>query len=146
MAKEKVDKEKEELRTQLARALADYANLSRRVEEEKKTVIKFANVVLVAKFLEVLDALEAAQKIIQSEGLAFVIEKFRAVIASEGIKEIPTLGQKFDPHKHEAIDTTAGNEDGKIGEVIEKGYELDGKVIRPVRVKVTKKSQGKDNG
>jgi molecular chaperone GrpE len=141
MAKEKMTEnpEVDRLRDQLQRALADYANLARRVEEEKKAVVKFANVVLLAKFLEVLDALESAQKVIASEGLEFVIQKFEAILASEAIKEIPAIGANFDPNAHEAVDTIVGEDDGKIVEVLEKGYELDGKVIRPARVKVSKK-------
>lgn len=145
--KNKENKEIEELRGQLQRALADYANLNRRVEEEKKAVVKFANVILVAKFLEVLDALESAQKVITSEGLEFVIQKFKAILASEGIKEISAEGANFDPNLHEAIDTVVGDQDGKVMEVLEKGYEMEGKVIRPARVRVSKKVEGeKKNG
>jgi len=140
MAKEKKQPQLEELRAQLQRALADYANLSRRVEEEKKAVIRFANVVLIAKFLGVLDSLEAAQKIIGSEGLELVVQKFRGVVESEGVKEITVKpGEAFNPNYHEAVETVVGAEDGKVVEVVEKGYGLEGKVIRPARVKVSKK-------
>ncbi|MDP2671868.1 MAG: nucleotide exchange factor GrpE [bacterium] len=141
MAKEK-SSETEELKKQLQRALADYANLARRSEEEKQLVVKFANVVLIAKFLEVLDSLEAAQKVIQSEGLELVIQKLRTIFASEAVKEVE-LGEEFDPAKAEAVESVAGEEDGKILEVVEKGYELNGKLIRPARVRVSKKAENK---
>jgi molecular chaperone GrpE len=142
MAKAKNESQQEELRGQLQRALADYANLTRRVEEEKKAVVKFANVVLLAKFLEVLDSLEAAQKVIGSEGLELVVQKFRSALESEGAAEIATKpGENFDPNLHEAIDSVESSEEGKVVEILRKGYQIDGKVIRPAHVRVSRKLQ-----
>lgn len=145
MKKIKKDSEKTtELEAQLKRALADYANLQKRTEEEKKAVVKFGNVVLMAKFLDILDHLEEAQKTINSEGLGLVIKKFKDILASEGINEIPTEGVGFDPAKHEGIATVEGEKEGEIDEVLQKGYELDGKVIRPARVRVTTQTAVKE--
>ncbi len=138
----KINKDKEkinELAGQLKRALADYANLQKRTEEEKKAVVKFGNVVLVAKFLEILDHLEEAQKTIKSDGLELIIKKFKDTLLTEGIKEVETEGVAFDPSSHEGIATTPGDKEGEIAEVLQKGYELDGKIIRPARVRVTTK-------
>src|SRR3989344_5225093 len=99
----KETKKIEDLEHQLMRALADYANLQRRLEEEKKAVTKFANTVLLVKFLDILDNLEAAQKTINSEGLELVIRKFRDVLASENVEEISAEGVNFDPNLHEGI-------------------------------------------
>lgn len=128
----------EELEHQLKRALADYANLQKRSEEEKKTVFKFANAVLIVKFLDILDNLETAQQTINSEGLELVIRKFRDVLTAEGVKEIESLGVSFDPNLHEGIVTVPGEKDDEIVEVLQKGYSLDDKVLRPARVKVTR--------
>ncbi len=99
----------------------------------------FANVVLVAKFLEVLDSLEAAQKVIDSQGLDLVVQKFHSVLASEGIKEVVVkTGDIFDPNLHEALETVVGKEEGKITDILEKGYQLEGKIIRPARVRVSR--------
>jgi molecular chaperone GrpE len=139
----KQDNKNVELENQLKRALADYANLQKRVEEEKKTVIKFANAVLLAKFLEVLDNLEAAQKAHPNEGLDLVLRKFKDILEAENVKEVPTDGS-FNPELHEGIVTVEGEKDGEIAEVLQKGYLLGDKVLRPARVKVTKmvKEQG----
>ncbi len=145
MAKEKKAKEKDlkavELEGQLKRALADYANLKKRSEEERHAVVKFANTVLVVKFLDILDNLEAAQKNLNDQGLELVIKKFKDLLTSENIKEIEAENKKFDPNLHEAIAVVEGEENDKITEVLQKGYSLEGKVLRPARVQVTKVSE-----
>jgi molecular chaperone GrpE len=128
----------EQLENNLKRALADYANLQRRVEEEKKLVTRFSNAVLLSKFLEVLDGLEEVKKEYPSEGLELVIKKFKDILKSEGLEEIETEGE-FNPEVHEGLGLTKGEKDGFVGEVLQKGYKLEGKVLRPARVKVTKK-------
>lgn len=140
----KTDDKVQELEAQLKRALADYANLQKRSEEEKKAVVKFSNAILVSKFLEILDHLEEAQKTINSDGLALVIKKFKDLLNSEGISEIQTEGISFDPNKHEGVATVSGEKDGEIAEVLQKGYELDGRVIRPARVRVISSTVTKD--
>jgi len=138
--KSKADKKVQDLEHQLKRALADYANLQRRFEDEKKSVTKFANTLLLVKFLDILDNLEAAQKTIQSEGLDLVIRKFKDLLTGENVTEIATTGANFDPNLHEGIGMIEGERDGEIGEVVQKGYQIEGKVIRPARVRVTQKA------
>lgn len=148
MTKEKKDKANEkikQLEDQLKRALADYANLKKRAEEERQTVVKFANTVLIVKFLEILDNLETAQKNLNDQGLELIIKKFKDTLASENIKEIEAENKLFDPNLHEAISLVDGEEDNQIVEILQKGYELDGKVLRPARVKVTKNSEKVEN-
>ncbi|HSX58463.1 MAG TPA: nucleotide exchange factor GrpE [Candidatus Saccharimonadales bacterium] len=145
MAKKKDDKNNERIKSleeQLKRALADYQNLQKRTEEEKKQVIKFGNTLLIVKFLEILDHLEAAQKNLNDQGLELVIRRFKELLASENIKEIESEGASFDPNFHEAVAIVEGEEDGQITEVMQPGYFLDDKVIRPSRVKVIKKKVG----
>lgn len=133
------EKEVEDIKNQFKRALADYSNLQKRVEEEKKTLVKFANAGLLVKMLSVLDSLEAAAKLMQSEGLDLTIKKFKDVLATEGVKEIEIEVKGFDPLFHEAVEVVKGNEDDKVVEVVEKGYTLEGRVLRPAKVKVSKK-------
>ena len=149
MSKEKKAKDKDskvkQLEEQLKRALADYANLKKRSEAERHSIVKFANAVLLVKFLEIIDNLEAAQKNLNDQGLGLVIKKFKDVLSSENIKEIEAENKKFDPNLHEAISAVAGKEENKIVEVLQKGYELEGKILRPARVKVTKASEKVEN-
>lgn len=144
--KDKIKKEEnkkiEELREQCEnfenkykRALADYTNLQKRTEEEKKRFVKFANEVLMQKFLEVLDDLEESQKHIKDEGINKVIEKFKKTLTDQGVEEIEAKGQSFDPNLHEAIESVNG-EDGKIIKVHRKGYMFHEKPLRPAIVAV----------
>ena len=132
------EKELEDIKNQLKRALADYSNFQRRVEEEKRSLARFASGNLLARFLGILDILEQAAKHEQNEGVDLAIKKFKEVLASENVKEIEALGHKFNPALQEAVEVVKGEEENKVIEVLEKGYLLEGKVIRPAKVKVSK--------
>jgi molecular chaperone GrpE len=139
MGKVKKTEDKEtkhqELEEKYLRALADYQNLVKRVEREKELFVKFANSVLILKMIPVLDNLERAEKHLKDQGLELVIKQFKEALAGEGVSEIEAEGRVFNPEHHEAIATGKG-EEGRVTEVLEKGYKLGDKVIRPAKVKV----------
>ena len=137
---EKIKQKLEETTHQLKRALADYHNLERRVSEERATLGKFATGIIILKFLPVLDNLKKAAEHIKDDGLNLVVRQFEEILASEGVKEIPTLGQNFNPEIHEAVEVVQGEEDNKITKVSEAGYLLNDKTLRPAKVTVTKKT------
>lgn len=127
-----------ELKTQLARVLADYDNLRKRTEAEKSIWLKFAKQELLIKLLPILDTLEIAQDHLKDKGLELSINQFRNVLKEEGVVEI---GEgKFDENQHEAIDiekTENENEDGLISKTLSRGYKFsDGTVIRHAKVRV----------
>jgi molecular chaperone GrpE len=135
-----------DLQSQLKRALADYQNLERRVSEGRDEVAHWATGGLVAKLLPVLDHLEKAVEGVSEEerksgwfrGVELAVKQFKDVLKGEGLEEIVAEGE-FDPVHHEAVDIRDG-EDNTILEVAEKGYNLNGKVLRPARVVVGRKS------
>lgn len=142
----KVDQEKiEDLENKLARALADYDNLRKRVEREREEFGKLANLRLVVRLLPVYDMLEGAQKHLNDSGLAITVEEFIKVLKDEGVKKIEVkVGDKFDEEIHEAVEIDEGKskKQGKITEVILSGWRfIEGPVIRPVKVKVGKKGK-----
>lgn len=139
MAKKSKQEELENIKNQLKRALADYSNLQKRFEEEKKYIVQYANAALLLRLVEVFDSLEQAGKHLENEGLNLSIRKFKETLESEAIREISSEGKKFDPNFHEAIDVVEGKEDGRIVAVLQKGYTLNDKVLRPAKVKVSKK-------
>ena len=139
MAKKPKQEELENVKNQLKRALADYSNLQKRFEEEKKYIVQYANATLLLKLVGVFDSLEQAGKHLENEGLNLSIRKFKETLESEAIREISSEGKEFDPNFHEAVDVVEGKEDGKIVEVLQKGYTLNDKVLRPAKVKVSKK-------
>jgi len=136
----------QDLEHQLKRALADYANLQRRVEEDKNQIINFAKSILITKLLQALDTLEAAANLADrqdsgtnKQGLELAVNQFQKVLREEGVEEIKTDG-RFDPFIHEAVEVTVGKTDNKITQVLHKGYKIGNKVLRPAKVKVEKKS------
>lgn len=147
----KVDKSKpkkesthQELQDQLKRALADYQNLERRVEEERRLVGQLSSAVLVEKFLPVLDNLEKAQTHLKDEGLEMVIRQFKDILESEGIEEINAEGAQFDPNLHEAVEVAEGPDEGRVVKVQVKGYKMNDKVLRVAKVVVSSKEVDQD--
>lgn len=139
MKKSSKDKELEDIKNRLMRTLADYSNLQKRVAEERKNLIKFANTTLLVKFIAILDSLEKTAESVKDEGLNLSIKNFKNILELEGVTEIESEGKGFDPRFHEAIEIVNGKEDDKVVEVLEKGYMLGDKVLLPVRVNVSKK-------
>lgn len=129
----------QELESMLKRTLADYQNLERRIEEERKQLSKLSALLLIEKLLPIADNLESAQNHIQDQGLAIVIKQFKDILTSEGVEEIQAEGQSFDPNFHEAVEIQQGREDNKIVKVLTKGYKIEDKVIRPAKVVVERK-------
>lgn len=132
------DKE-EDWKEKYLRALADYQNLQKRVEEERMRMIKYANEQLILELLEVYDNLIKASEHISDEGLKIVIKQLEDLLKKYGVEEISVEGE-FDPQWHECVEMVQGNEDNKICGVVKKGYKLYNKLIRPAKVKVTTKN------
>lgn len=140
-----VNKEVETLKEQVVeaenkyrRALADYQNLQKRVQEEKIDWIKAANKELLLRLLPVLDTLMLANQHVQDEGLKVTIQQFLDTLKAEGVTQIKAAGQAFDPHQMECITTEEGEED-KVIKIIRAGYLMNEKVLRPAQVIVGRK-------
>jgi molecular chaperone GrpE len=133
--------EQAEQEGRLRRALADYQNLERRVEEERKSLLKLSALLLIEKFLPVLDNLESAQAHLQDEGLEIVIKQFKDILVAEGVEEIEAIGSEFNPNFHEAIETEQGEKDNMVSKVVNIGYKIEDKVIRPAKVVVSRKEE-----
>lgn len=124
-----------DLENKWKRALADYANLEKRIEKEKEDFVKFTNAQLLAKILNALDDLELAEKHLKDKGLTLAGNRFREIFKEEGVEEIEVLGRNFDPELMDAVETVRGSKNKVVG-VVFKGYKLYGKVLRPAKVKV----------
>ena len=135
----------QQLEDSLRRTLADYQNLERRIEEERRELSKLSSLLLIEKLLPILDNLESAQAHLNDEGLQIVIKQFKDVLQAEGLQEINAKGAQFDPNFHEAVETIWGQSDNKIVKVVTKGYMVENKVIRPAKVVVERKSTNQQN-
>ena len=138
---EAVTKERDELLDTLQRLQAEFDNYRKRAARDQQSLVTRAHERLVKELLPVLDDLERALEAAEAheeakleEGVALVARSFGDVLRKEGLVEIETEG-KFDPHVHEALlSQPAEAEEGSIVEVIQKGYRLGDRVIRPARV------------
>ncbi|EKE13449.1 MAG: hypothetical protein ACD_13C00015G0014 [uncultured bacterium] len=139
---DKIHKELESVKAMLARALADYDNLNKRVDRERQDLIKIASVGVIIKLLPVIDNLESAQVHLKDQGLAISILEFKKVLNEEGLVEIkPKIGESFDENTMEAIEVVPGTSDNTIAETILIGWKFeDGTVVRHAKVKVSKKN------
>ena len=122
---------------QLKRALADYQNLTKRVEAERLEFIKYVLEQFLAKLLPVVDDLEAAKAHLKDEGLNLAVAKLKTILTEEGVKEMDLAGKAFDPKLAECLELVPGKKD-QVVSVAQKGYLLNDKVLRPARVKVGK--------
>lgn len=140
---------REEAKTNLSgwqRAQADFENYKKRKENENKELVEFAREVTVAKLLPTLDSLEQGLRHIPGgvdenwkNGITGTLQQLDKALAELGVKKIEAIGKKFDPNFHEAVKEVAGDQDQMIIEEYQTGYELNGKVIRPSQVVISKK-------
>lgn len=135
--------EEEALNTKYLRLMADFQNYKRRTEKEKNDIYAFANEKIVSELLNVIDNFERALDAGDSgdsfvEGMNLIFKQLQGVLEKAGVVEIEALGQDFDPNFHHAVLTedSAEYESGKVTGVLQKGYLLNNKVIRPSMVKV----------
>lgn len=125
--------------TKYKRALADYQNLEKRVRDEKGEWIKAANRELLLRMLPLLDTFSLAVVHSKDQTFSVVMQQFADVLKDEGVEKIKTVGEIFDPHHMEAIDTIEG-EEGKVIEEVRPGYMLYGRLLRPAQVRVGQKA------
>ena len=135
----------QQYKEKIQRIQADFENYKKRSEKEKTEFVKYANEGLILKVLEAYEDLERALEVEDDknlrEGVELIYKKMTKILEEEGVEEIETEHQKFDPYKHEAL-MTENNEDYENNEIIQdlqKGYTLTSKVIRYSKVKVCKK-------
>ncbi len=125
------------------RAQAEFVNVRKRDEEAKLEFLKFSNTQLLIQFLPVLDSLELsllhpAMAGQAATGLEVIYKQLLSVLKSNGLEEENPIGLSFDPRRHEAVgevEVKDESEDQKVVEVVQKGYILSGKIIRPAKVK-----------
>lgn len=135
--------EDEALNTKYLRLMADFQNYKRRTEKEKSDIYAFANEKIVSELLNVIDNFERALDAGSDgdsfvEGMNLIFKQLQGVLEKAGVVEIEALGQDFDPNFHHAVlmEDSAEYESGKVTAVLQKGYLLNNKVIRPTMVKV----------
>ena len=138
------DEKIEELNAKYMRLMADFQNQKKRFDKEKADLYQFANEDIVKSLLDVIDnferALDAAKEADPKffEGMDMIFKQLMAALEKAGVTEIKALGEEFDPNFHNAVmmEETDEYESNKVSGVMQKGYTLNSKVIRPSMVKV----------
>ncbi len=128
------------------RLMADFQNYRRRTEKEKSDIYAYANEKIAIQLLDVIDNFERALDQSEAmgagesfaEGMRMILKQLLEVMNKNAVEEIISIGEDFDPNFHNAVmmEDTDEYESGKVSAVLQKGYTLNGKVIRPSMVKV----------
>jgi molecular chaperone GrpE len=158
-----LEKERDEYLADLRRVAADFENYRKRVLREQESLVARAHERLVNELLPVLDDLERALRAAEEheeaggvapdrarggvvgvtsleDGVRLVHRELEEALSKEGLVEIETDG-KFDPHVHEALlSQPSDKEEGEVIEVLQKGYRLGDRVLRPARVVISQGS------
>ncbi|HBP51510.1 MAG: Protein GrpE [Candidatus Shapirobacteria bacterium GW2011_GWE1_38_10] len=134
----KMEEKIKDLEEKLSRALADYANLQKRQDEQHQFYATLAISSFISQALGVLDELHLAYKHLPDPGLKMAIDRFESVLKNQGLEEIKALGENFDPETMECLQVVEGEPD-KVIEIRQQGYTLSGRCLRPAQVIVGKK-------
>ncbi len=141
------------LRDKYLRALADLDNYRKRVRKEMQAAYETFNDRLICDILPVLDSFERALDPTNSpdsesfrDGVELIYNMFKAMLEREGVEGFCSIGEKFDPSRHEAVYSVESEEHPPetVVHEIERGYTIRDKLLRPARVAVSKSSSGKE--
>jgi len=145
---EAVRKEKDELVDRLQRVYADYANFQKRVPKNVADTVAYEKERFIRSFLPILDNFDRTLREARSaqnveavvRGVEIIRDQMLTILKSHGVEPIDALNEKFDPARHEAMlrRSEPDKEDDIVLEEFQKGYALNGKVLRPTRVAINK--------
>jgi molecular chaperone GrpE len=150
---EKLKKQLAEKQDQYLRVFAELENFKKRTEKENLDKLKFANQQIITSLLTVIDHLDMAVSQVTpdssveslQEGVKLTLKQFSDVLRKFGVKEIDAeVGDEFDPNLHEAmmLASDPNIKNNKITMVLQKGFTLNDRVIRPAKVQVNKIEEG----
>ncbi len=141
-------KERDELFEKLQRVMADYANFQKRSSKQISDSVAYEKENIIRTLLPVLDNFEhtlqkshAAESVeVVLKGVQIIYDQMNDVLASHGVEKIPALDETFDPARHEAMlrREEPDKPDHAVLEEFQKGYQLNGRVIRPSKVVVNR--------
>lgn len=145
---EKLEEELQEQKDKYLRLIAEFDNYKRRTSKEKIELVQTAGKDVITALLDVLDDFDRAEKQMQQtedmaqvkEGNQLVFNKLRNVLQQKGLTAMESINSPFDVEKHEAITEVEAGEEykGKVVDEVQKGYALNGKLIRFAKVVVGK--------
>ncbi len=139
-----------EVREEMLRLRADFENTKKRLERDKIDAIRYANERVLTEILNAVDNFDRAMGYFDGghdpkkvkDGLTIAQNELHKVLEQHGVEVIKTAGEHFDPQWHEAVaavEPTDKIKEGSIVDEVQKGYTLNGRLIRPSRVRVAQK-------
>lgn len=146
---EEKQKQADEYKAEYLRSVAEYQTLRNRIEKEKGEYINYGKAKILDRNIGIYDIFEQAMISVRAGqdiksikiGLDMIYNEFSKMLKEEGVEKIDCLNKKFDPNICEALDQVEDDsvEEGTILAIYQNGYKLNGKLMRPARVKVAKK-------
>ena len=146
---EEKQKQADEYKAEYLRSVAEYQTLRNRIEKEKTEYINYGKAKILDRNIGIYDIFEQAMVSVRAGqdlksikiGLDMIYNEFSKMLKDEGVEKIDCLNKQFDPNICEALDQVEDDsvEEGIILAVYQNGYKLNGKLMRPARVKVAKK-------
>ncbi|MCY0895200.1 MAG: nucleotide exchange factor GrpE [Alicyclobacillaceae bacterium] len=144
----KLAEELEVTKQQLIRTLADFDNFRRRARQEKEDLVKSAARSVLLELLPIADNFDRAVSSLSVEGVSeqlvtgigMVQRQLQALLEKQGVERMNVVGETFNPEYHDAVLQEAASDEhpaGTVVDVLQAGYMLNGKVLRPAMVKVT---------
>ncbi len=136
---ETIKKQAEEYLNGWKRAKADYLNLKKDMEAQSKELKEWMSKIFLLPLLEIMDSFDRAG--VLDTGVEAIKKQFDDFLKNSRVEAMKAIGEKFDPLKHEAVESITapeGGEPGMIAEEMQKGYLVGGEVLRPAKVKVYK--------
>lgn len=137
-----------ELREQMLRLKAEFDNAKKRLERDKQDSIRFANERLLADMLHIVDTFDRAMASLSEghdpdkvrKGLEIANEELHKILERYGVQPVQSVGRPFDPNLHEAVAEVedAAHKSGTVVDEVQRGYVLNGRLIRPSRVRIAK--------
>jgi|YNPBryBLVA2012_1023415.scaffolds.fasta_scaffold00364_14 molecular chaperone GrpE len=144
--RDELARQRDEYYELLLRRSAEFENYRRRVERERRELVEFAGMETVRELLPVLDDFERALKVESADrdyvrGVELIYQRLLETLKKLGLEPIACRGEKFDPHRHEAVEMTPSEEveDHTVIEEYRRGYNFRGRLLRPAMVKVAVK-------
>jgi molecular chaperone GrpE len=153
---ERLTREAAQAKDQYLRTLAEFENARKRLQREKEEFAKYAAEGLIRELLPVIDGMDQALVAVDQradaqaviKGIHLIYRQMLGLLEKQGVKRISTIGERFDPHLHEAVghvDTDGDTPSDTIVEEVQVGYTMHGHVIRPAVVKIAKREATKDD-
>jgi len=145
----RLQQEAQQAKDRYLRTLADVENTKKRLTREKEEFLRYAAEAMVRELLPIVDSLDQALVAVDKQsdpqavvkGVHLIYRQLLGLLSKEGVKRIPTVGEPFDPHRHEAVaqvEATDGTPENTVVEEVQVGYTMHDKVIRPAIVKVAR--------